>query len=73
LNDLHAAEAAFRTAIDLRPNSAASYSYLGCVFEQLGNYEKARNAWEEAIRVAPNEPAAMDARERLSRVASARR
>lgn len=70
LKQYQAAEEAFRAAIKRRPNSAVSHLYLGFVLEELGDLTAAQACWEKAMHVAPNDPAALEAKARLNRIAS---
>lgn len=43
----------FLQAIELKPNLPAAYYQLGVAFQQLGQLENARTAWQEALRILP--------------------
>jgi Flp pilus assembly protein TadD len=43
-------------AIQLDPTYAAAYNNLAVAYEQLGDFEKARVAYEKALEVEPNNP-----------------
>jgi tetratricopeptide (TPR) repeat protein len=43
----------FETAISLSPDYAEAYFNLGVLEWQTGNRQKAREAWEQAVRLKP--------------------
>lgn len=49
-------EAAYRfeKAIDIDPTYGAAWNNLGIAFEQLGKFLEARNAYEKALALEPN-------------------
>jgi len=46
--------AASRAALALRPNYAEAWNNIGAAYNKLGNYEKAADAFEEALRLKPD-------------------
>lgn len=45
----------FERAIELDPSYAAAWNNLAIVYEQTGEQDKARKAYEEALRLAPKD------------------
>lgn len=43
----------FRRAIELDPSYAAAWNNLAIVYEQTGEHDKAKDAYERALRLAP--------------------
>jgi tetratricopeptide (TPR) repeat protein len=46
--------AASRVALTRRPNYAEAWNNIGAAYNKLGNYEKAADAFEEALRLKPD-------------------
>ena len=63
--DLAAAEASFRRAVELRPRFAAPWRRLGELLEKRGASEEAEQAWTRVIANEPLRAAAFQARSRL--------
>lgn len=45
----------FERATELDPSYAAAWNNLAIVFEQAGEHDKARKAYEEALRLSPKD------------------
>ena len=45
----------FQRAIELDPSYAAAWNNLAIVYEQTGEHDKARQAYEQALRLAPKD------------------
>lgn len=43
----------FRRAVELDPSYAAAWNNLAIVYEQTGEHDKAKEAYERALRLAP--------------------
>jgi len=48
------AEAVLRRALEVEPDNADAYRWLGRVYEEEGNSDQARHAYEQAIRLQPS-------------------
>jgi Flp pilus assembly protein TadD len=58
----------YRQAPRYRPNFAATYLNLGYALKDSGRIDEAARAWEEVVRLAPNDPVV---RQELSRLRQA--
>jgi tetratricopeptide (TPR) repeat protein len=56
-----------RIAVALEPSDLPALRTVAKLLEKLGNTEDAALAWERVLRLAPNDPEATEARERLSK------
>jgi TolB-like protein/DNA-binding SARP family transcriptional activator len=57
MGDQEGALAAANTAVGLCPSYASAYSILGFVHDFLGNFDEARAAADETVRLRPHDPA----------------
>lgn len=53
------AEAAYREAIELKPDLAQAWNGLGHALKNQARFEEAFRAYEEALRLRPNDPLAL--------------
>lgn len=65
--DLAAALIEARIAVALEPSDLPALRMVAKLLEKLGNKEDAALAWERVLRLAPNDPEASEARERLKK------
>jgi Tfp pilus assembly protein PilF len=49
-----AAAAQFLKAVELDPMYAAAWNNLGIAYEQLGKFDEARKAYDQALKIEPN-------------------
>ncbi len=56
---LESAKAAYRRAIELKPNFANPHNNLGNVLKDQGKFEEAKTEYEEALAIDPNYPGAL--------------
>jgi Flp pilus assembly protein TadD len=76
-SDWAAAEAAFRSALVLRPTFPEAWSELGYALRNQGRYPEALEAYDQALRLRPDFPEALEylgeAYVKLGRLEDARR
>ena len=48
----------YRESLRLRPNSASTYLHLGYAHREAGRIQEATAAWEEALKLSPEDPLA---------------
>ena len=48
------AEAIFRKVIEIAPNTAEAYFYLGAIFQEQGQFDAAIENYQQAIQLNPN-------------------
>jgi RNA polymerase subunit RPABC4/transcription elongation factor Spt4 len=56
---------AYKRAVDLDPQEAAAYLFMGQLYLERERYTEAREAWEKLIAVAPDSEEAEEARDNL--------
>ena len=54
------AGAAFRKAVELKPDYAEAWNELGYAYRHLGNYPESVKAYDEALRLKPRFPEALE-------------
>ena len=62
---LNSGESIFRTMLDERPRDAGAWNGLGSIEAARGNYEKAHEYVDEALKILPDYPAAQQDHERI--------
>ncbi len=62
---LNKGESIFRTMLDERPRDAGAWNGLGSIDAVRGNYEKAHQYVDEALKIVPDYPAALEDHERI--------
>ncbi len=63
---------AYRQSLRFRSNCPGTYLNLGCALKDSGWIEAAVGAWEQALRLAPGDPAVRQELARLGRPSPAR-
>ena len=53
-NNLQVAEKLYKEVLKSNPNHANSHNNLGEIFRQLGELQNAKNCYEKAIEINPN-------------------
>jgi len=62
---------AYRQSLRFRSIYPGTYLNLGCALKDSGRIEEAVGAWEQALRLAPDDPAARHELARVGRLSTA--